>query len=173
MPSYQVTTGIMDLGTLASGSCIAALSNPTSSGRTILIERSTLRTAFSGTPAATGITFGVTRATGTAAGGTASKSGATVARNRPGVANPVALWRYGPAAVTGMTDDGVGDFKTAHLAHQNGTMAEFELIENIENIEDGDPIAIAPGTSLIVRTREISVAGSRVSIDIEFTEVAW
>lgn len=173
MQSYQATTLLMDLATTAADSVLASLSNPTGSGCTLLIKRISARLGFVGTPAATGISFGLARATGTAAAGSGSASGATIGKRRPSNADAVALWRYGPTPITGLTPDGVADFKTTFLNHQVGPTLWDEIIEDVKEMEETDPLAIIPGTSLIIRNRTISIAGSRASFDIEWAEVPW
>jgi hypothetical protein len=169
--AYQATTGLLDLATTAANSCLAALSNPTGSGLILLIKRISARVGFVGTPAATGIAFGLTRATGTAAAGSGSASGATIGKKRTTMANAAALWRFGPTPITGLTDDGVGDFKATFLNHQVGPVTWDELVEDQRNLEELDPIVVLPGTSLVIRNRTISIAGSRAAFDFEWSEV--
>ena len=163
----------MDLGTTASGSAIACLSNPAGSGITLIIKRISARLGFVGTPAATGISFGLVRGTGVAAAGSGSASGATIGKRRPSSDNAIALWRFGPTPISVVADDSVGDMKTVFLNHQVGSPLWDEVIEDVKEMEETDPLAIAPGTSLVIRTRTISIAGSRASFDFEWSEVPW
>lgn len=173
MKSYNATTGLMSLGTTAADSAIMALVNPADSGVTIWVESVSARLAFVGTPAATGIAFGVTRAAvGTMGGGSGSKTGSSIAKKRTTMADSAAAFYYGPTPITGLTDDTPGDFATTHLAHQVGSPFYDELIEEIEDFDDADPIVILPGTALVIRNRTISIAGSRASFDIAWAEVA-
>jgi len=85
----------------------------------------------------------------------------------------VALIRIGPAAITGLTDaTPEGKLKSSMVNHQNGPMVWDEVIEDVVDIERTDPLEIAPGTSLVVRTggASASVAGTAVGVDIEWTE---
>ena len=169
MPVFAVTTGYHDLGTLASGSCIFSLSNPAGSGKNIRLRRLTARCGFVGTAAATKLDFGVCRATGAAAAGTGSKATTGIAVRNGG--SSIATMRYGPAAITGLTPDAAGDFRTAHLGHQVGPVQEFDLLEkDPENRVNWDPVVISPGTTLAVFTRSISVAGSGLEIDADWYE---
>src|SRR6185369_7279558 len=109
MAAFNFSTGIMELGTRASGSVIFCLSNPaTAAGavpKPLYIKRMSIKSGFSGVAAATKINIVVNRATGTAAGGTANASTTGIpARRAANAGQSVALVRYGPAAVTGMTD---------------------------------------------------------------------
>lgn len=166
MPSYMATTKGMTLATLAADSVIAALPNPSTSGKVLRVTKVHAVGGFAGTAAATRVPFALTRATGTAAGGTGNAATTSIPRKSPASDASAALWRYGPAAVTGLTDDTPGDFSTGQINHQNGTPSEMVLFADKD-----DPIVIAPGTSLAVRTRVISVAGTNLAINIEWEEV--
>jgi hypothetical protein len=172
MPAYQATTGVLDLATLAAAKCIFSISNPTSSGLRLLIKRLSFRGAFSGTAANSKNSFGLTRATGTAAAGTQIT---TIAKRRASLAAASAIvWKMnntGPADITGLTPDSASDFKTCLLSHQVGTGMWDEMIEDIKEIEETDPLEVAPGTSLAIFTRAASVAGASVIFDIEWSEV--
>lgn len=166
MSHFFATTKGMTLATLAADSVIAALSNPSTSGVVLMVKRVHAVAGFAGTAAATLLPLALSRATGTAAGGTGNASTTSIPKKSPASAASAALWRWGPAAVTGLTDDTPADFATGIVNHQNGTPSEQVLFENRD-----DPLLIAPGTSLAVRNRLISVAGTNVAINIEWEEV--
>lgn len=166
MPSYMATTKGMTLGTLAANSCMAALSNPATSGVVLMVKRVHAVAGFAGTAAATFLPLALSRATGTAAGGTGNASTTSIPKKSPASASSAALWRWGPSAVTGLTDDTPADFATGMANHQVGTPSEQVLFSDKD-----DPLIIAPGTSLAVRNRLISVAGTNVAINIEWEEV--
>lgn len=169
--SYMASTKKMAMGTTAANSCVFALSNPTGSGRNIRLKRLAAKLGFAGTAAASMVDYGVTRATGTAAAGSGNASGASIAKRVPGVPDSVALLRWGPTAITGLTADAPGDFKTTFANNQNGTPYWDELVADAQRQEETDVIVIAPGTSLAVFSRTISVAGNSLVLDIEWDEV--
>ena len=173
MASFLHSTGVMELATLASGSVIWSLSNPASATKPLRIKRLTTDSGFSGIAAATKIPIALNRATGTAAGGTANASTTGIPKRRgAGLGDaPAALLRWGPAAVTGLTDaTPEGIIKSTMIDHQNGPMVWDELIEDIKDLERTDPLEIAPGTSLVLRTGAVSVAGSAIGVDVEWWE---
>lgn len=170
MAAFSFTSGIMELGTLAGGSVIFSISNPTGSGKVLLIKRCSLKGGFSGVAAATKIFLTLNRATGTAAGGTAAASTTGIPKRRAGDGS-IALIRIGPAAITGLTDaTPEGKIKSSMVNHQNGPMVWDELIEDIKEIEETDPLVILEGTSLVLRTTNASVAGTAVGLDLEWSE---
>jgi len=179
MAAFNFSTGVMELGTLASGSVIFALTNPaTAAGATpkpLLIKRVSIRTGFSGVAAATRINLALNRATGTAAGGTSSAATTGIPHRRGSGKSDdsISTLRWGPAAVTGLTDaTPEGLIKASMVNHQNGPMVWDELIEDVKELEETDPLEIQPGTSLVLRTggASASVAGTAVAVDIEWTE---
>jgi len=170
MIGYKHSSGNMDLATLASGSVVFSIENPTASGKQIYFKRLRSELGFSGTPASTRLPFGICRATGTGAAGTGSASGANVGK-RSGGPNSAAIVRWGPAAITGLTPDAVGDIASTFLTHQVGQPIDREIVGDTQDLPKTEPpIVIAPGTSLIVITRAISVAGSFASFDAEWSE---
>lgn len=170
MNGYFGTTKAMDLGVLAADTPILALSNPAASGKNIIIKKLTARCLFIGVAALSKIAFGVTRATGTAAGGSGNASGATVGKRNPGNLNAKALLRWGPAAITGLTPDAVNDVKTFLMVHQNVAPVEYVLMDGQDIPQTSDPFVIVPGTSLAVYTRDASIAGSIVAVNVEWSE---
>ncbi len=178
MNKYAHTTGYMSLGTNASGSCAFALNNPAASGVNLYIRKLFLKSSFiAAVGAASKITFGVGRATGTAAGGT-QVAAAAIGRRTPGVADPKATLFKGPTLITGLTADGVGDMMVSTLTHQLTTPQDDLLLSGPETspgqfglgigaIED---FIIAPATSLYVFLRDASIAGVGLSVDIEWFE---
>lgn len=173
MSSHMATTKYMLLGTLAANSCIMSLSNQTGSGVNIIVKRVAAKLGFAGTAAATKVDYGLCRATGTAAAGTGGNTdGTTIGKRNPGSAASKALMRWGPAAITGLTADGVGDFKTTFANNQNGTPYWDELISDNQRRNETDPVVIVPGTSLALFTRTTGVAGSGIAVDLEWDEVS-
>ena len=171
MNIFALTTNYMDLGTVAANSCLFALTNPVGSGRSLLIRRLVARGGFVGAPAATKIDFGLTRATGTPAAGSSSKATSAIARRNPGNLDGIATFKAGPTPITGLTADTPSDFKTWHIAHQVGPVLEWDLIhDEPERMDAYDPFVVLPGTSLAVFNRTVSVAGSGLEIDCEYSE---
>src|SRR5690349_17635257 len=140
MAAFNFSTGVMELGTLASGSVIFSISNPaTATGavpKPLYIKRMSIKSGFSGTAAATKILLTINRATGTAAGGTANASTTGIpARRAANAGQSIATIFYGPAAVTGLTDASPELLlKSSLVNHQNGPMVWDEVIEDIKNI---------------------------------------
>lgn len=172
-PTYMATTAGMTLATLAANSCILSIDNPALSAKTYYFIRLFLTTSFSGTAAATYVPFSMSRGTGTSAGGTANKTAAAIGKRDTTVANSTATFRYGPSAVTGMTDDSAGDLCCGVIGHQVGQNAFYEFIPTCirtnEYLRNG--LKVVAGTSLTVRNRLISVAGTIVTISAIWMEV--
>jgi hypothetical protein len=164
----------MDLGTTASGTVVWCLSNPaTAAGAkpvSLFIKRLTARGNYIGIAGATRVPIGFARATGTAAGGSGNAATTSLAPRRAGTEAPIALFRWGPTAITGMTPDTPGDFKTVMIPSQIGPEISEELVTDNLNMEVNDPLEIAPGTSLIATLRGISIAGTGAVIDVEWGE---
>ena len=170
MNSYNASSGVMDLGTTASGTVIAALNNPAGSGKNLLLKNAAYRGDFVGTPGLTRVLVSVNRATGTAAGGTGSKSGTGIAKRNPGHATSIASFFWGPSAITGLTDASPeGVLKSVSIPSTLSTVAE-DIIEDIKDFSTTDPLVIVPGTSLIFRTASISIAGTGFGIDLSWGE---
>jgi hypothetical protein len=171
--AYLTTSGVMALGTTAADVCIFSLTNPTGSKKVFRVTRLPAKGGFSGTAASTKVDFGICRATGTAAGGTGTKATTGIAKRDTGVPDSVALVRFGPAAITGLTADTPADFKRSFINHQNGPMEWEEMIPDRSGGSNvNDAVDLAPGESLAVFTRvSASVAGSSLSVDPEWDEV--
>jgi hypothetical protein len=159
----------MELGALASGSVIFALNN-TSPSKSLFIKRLSCKLGFVGTPAATRVPIGFARATGVPAGGSSSIAAGVAAKRNPGGQPSIASLNFGPVAITGLAADAAGDFKTTFINHQRGTPLWDEPGSDIKDAALVDPLVIGPGTSLIATTRAVSVAGSGLSVDIEWGE---
>lgn len=170
---YYCTTAGMTLATLAANSCCVSLNNPSASGKTLYVIRCLFTTCFSGTAAATYVPFTLSRGTGTPAGGTASKSGATIGKRDPAIANSVAEYRYGPAAVTGLTDDTAANFAGCLIGHQVGQIDNIDLLPLSSKTNDylRDGLIIQAGTALTVRNRLVSVAGTNLCVTMVWAEV--
>ena len=169
--AYRISSYVMSLGVLAAGSCIFSLANPTGSGKEIQITRAMANLAFSGTAAATFAAFGMMRATGTAAGGTASKSGASISKRLPSSANSIALITYGPAVVTGLTQDAAGQVRSIILPHQNGVCLDMDLLGNVPHTEaDTDATIIVPGTAWSAWVANATIAGDLLALNVEWLE---
>jgi len=169
--AYRATTGVMALGTIASNSCVAALNNPAASGKKLYIVRANVQLAMVGTTANSYVPLAMVRGTGTPAGGTGSKSGTGIGRRNPEDVAPIATFNYGPAAITGLTDDVSGDVRTIILTNQNAALFEMELLGDVpHNDYLSDGTVILPGYSWCIRNRAISVAGSLIVLNIEWVE---
>jgi len=170
---YYTTTAGMTLATLAANSCACALTNPAASGRVIYVLRCLITTCFSGTAAATYVPYTLSRGTGTPGGGTANKSGATIGKRNPSDDNSIATFYYGPAAVTGLTDDSAANFAGCLIGHQVGQIDSIDLlpisIKTNDYLRDG--FIISAGTSLTLRNRLISVAGTNLTVTMVWAEV--
>jgi hypothetical protein len=168
MLTYHATSGVMDLATLAANSAIFALNNP-SITRSVIVKKLLAELGFVGTAAATGIGFGVTRATGTAAAGTGSVAVGAAAK-RAGGPGSICSVNWGPAAITGLTADTPGDFAGAFLNHQLTPLVAIELIKEDLREYFADAFVLLPSTSLVVFTRTISIAGSRALFNVDWAE---
>jgi hypothetical protein len=171
--SYRSASGVMSLGTLASNSCFLALNNPVGSGKNLYIVRANIVLAMVGNTANTIVPLGMVRGTGTPAGGTGNKSGANIARRNPADAASIAQFYYGPAAITGLTDDAVGDVRSVMITNQNAALFEMELLGDIQHKEYfSDATIVPPGYSWCVRNRATSNAGSTIAVNLEWIEAA-
>ena len=168
MYGYRAQSGVLDLGTTASGSVIFALNNP-STTKSAFVKRLLAMLGFVGTPAATGIDFGICRATGTAAAGSGNASGSSIAKNGGGP-DSFCTVRWGPTPITGLTPDAPGDFAGAFLNHQIEGAYPVEIIRDDLREQYADEFILLPSTSLIVITRTISIVGSRVAFNVEWAE---
>ena len=170
MQGYRAKSTMMELGTLASGSVIFALNN-LSTTRPVSVKRLLAEKGFSGTAANSGIEFGVCRATGTPGGGTGNiAAGANIPKVGAGGPNSFCSIYYGPAAITGLSPDAAGDFAQTFLIHQVGQVIPVELIREDLREKWADEFVLAPSTSLVVITRTISVAGSKIALSVEWAE---
>jgi len=171
--AYRSTSGVMSLGALANNSCVLALNNPVGSGKNLYIVRANVVLVMVGAVANTFVPLGMVRGTGTPAGGTGNKSGANIARRNPADAASIAQFYYGPAAITGLTDDYVGDVRSVMITNQNAALFEMELLGDIPHKEYySDATIIPPGYCWCIRNRATSVAGSTLAANLEWIEAA-
>lgn len=170
---YLVTTGQIALGTTAADTCIYSLKNPGSQLVEIILRKMQILCLFQGTSAATGQSFGISRNTGTAAGGSATKATTGIGKSDTAMGNSIVEVRVGPTAITGLTADTPADLYLVHLTHQVTNMAIYDLISDMAKASEKDPqFVILPGITLGIRTRvAASVAGAIMIVNAEWEEV--
>lgn len=173
MNIYEHSTGIMELGTTASGALIYTLKNKEAAGgKTIILKRLKAISGFSGTAASTAVTFGITKiASGTPAAGSTTVATSNIGQKNGHGIDSIAELRYGPTPITGPTDPTAAkDHKCAMITHQNGYTTSEDLYTD-QTPDRSEPFVLKPGEILAVYTRSVSVAGSKIGFDTEWGEV--